>query len=123
MYRLTRATWRSTDTLHRYGLIDRVKDLRRSFTTGKVGDSGTRWAKGEVMPVHYKINDEGLRQPAVATIRRVLTAPTDADRARREGRELIAGLKTCSPHPAEAVAGTGRTTLPAVVCVLTPIGR
>ncbi|WP_328384371.1 hypothetical protein OHQ88_33435 (plasmid) [Micromonospora zamorensis] len=93
VYRLTRATWRSTDTLHRYGLIDRVKDPRRSFTTGKVGNFGTRWAKGEVMPVHYKINDDGLRQPALATIRRVLTAPTDADRARREGRELIVGLE------------------------------
>jgi hypothetical protein len=55
------------------------------------------------MPVHYKINDEALAKPALATIRQVLTAPTDVDHARRAGVELIPGLEdVLLPRPSRA---------------------
>jgi hypothetical protein len=83
---LTRTTWRATDPLHRFGLIDRARDPRRSFRTSNVGNFGKRWANREVMPAHFRVNDEALERPALDTIHQVLTASTEADDARRAGR-------------------------------------
>ena len=49
-FRLTRATWRATDFLHRFRLIDRAPSPGRDFRTGNIGDFNRRWANREVMP-------------------------------------------------------------------------
>jgi hypothetical protein len=90
-FRLTIATWRATELLHRYGLIDRQHDGRRSYQSGKVGDFKKRWTRGEVMPVRYRLNDDAPNQPALETIHRVLVTPTEDDRRR------LAGERTPEP--------------------------
>jgi hypothetical protein len=44
------------------------------------------------MPAHFQINDEALQRPALDTIHQVLTAPTEADDARRAGRPPLTDL-------------------------------
>ncbi|MGW4499137.1 hypothetical protein ACWENR_11045 [Micromonospora sp. NPDC004336] len=83
-FRLTRAAWRTTELLHRFRLVDRARDPRRNFRTGKVGDRDNRWANRQVMPALFTINDAALDRPALEVIHQVLTAPTDEDRLRRE---------------------------------------
>jgi hypothetical protein len=88
-FRLTRAAWRSTSLLHRFGLIDRQHDGIRSFATGKIGNVAERLANNEVMPVKYKINDAALEQAALDVIHQVLTAPTMNDYLRHQGLSMI----------------------------------
>ncbi|RAO03067.1 hypothetical protein [Micromonospora noduli] len=76
-------TWRSARELHTYGLVDRVNDPERDTRNGKISDFGARWKKGEVMPTRFTIVDTALEQPAVPTIDRVLTNPTDQDKWRQ----------------------------------------
>jgi hypothetical protein len=86
VFRLKRATWRSTNLLHRFQLIDRMPDDLRDFLSGNViGEFKTRWASREVMPARFKINDEALEKPALAVIHRVLAEPTEDDQRRRRG--------------------------------------
>src|SRR6185312_9742564 len=61
---ITRATYRSHDMLHRFGLIDRMPDPDRDYQTGKVLDFGEKYArgKGSVKPHTFKINDEALQE-------------------------------------------------------------
>ena len=75
------ATWRGTNMLRRFGLVDVVPDQSRS-TTGKIGDFAARWAKREVMPVHFTINDDVVTRRALEVIHQTLTAPTKADLVR-----------------------------------------
>ncbi|SCL12856.1 hypothetical protein GA0070616_0148 [Micromonospora nigra] len=83
-FRLARATWRATELLHRFRLVDRARDPRRNFRTGKVGDRDNRWANRQVMPALFTVNDTALDRPALDAIHQVLTAPTDEDQLRRE---------------------------------------
>lgn len=89
IFRLTRTTWRSTNLLHRFRLIDRVPDPHRNFQTGNVGNIGKRWANREVAPVRFMLSDEALHRPALTTIRQVLTAPTQEDQERLTGRPTL----------------------------------
>jgi hypothetical protein len=89
-FRLTRATWRATDLLHRFRLVDRAPSTGRNFRTGNVGDFQRRWANREVTPSLFTLNDAALRRPALEVIHQVLTAPTDEDQMRRErGQQFV----------------------------------
>jgi hypothetical protein len=61
-FRLKRATWRATDFLHRFRLIDRVPSPGRNFSTGKVGNFEHQWANRQVMPSLFALNTETLRR-------------------------------------------------------------
>ena len=88
---LTRTTWRATERLHRFRLIDRARDPRRNFRTGKVGDRDARWRRRQIMPARFTINDAALLSPAIDTIYRIMTNPSDEDQRRREvGSEGLA---------------------------------
>ena len=66
-FHLTRTAWRTTASLHRFGLIDRVPDPKRDYRTGNVvGDIKKLWANREVMPARFTVNDEALHKPALA---------------------------------------------------------
>lgn len=84
-FRITRATWRSTDLLHRFQLIDRMPDPDRDFRTGKIGDIRKKWALRQVSAAKFKINDDALARPALDVVHQVLSAPTLADQLRRHG--------------------------------------
>jgi hypothetical protein len=89
-FRLTRATWRATELLHRFRLIDRAPTPGRNFRSGNVGDFERRWANRQVMPSLFTLNPEAVRQPALETIRQILTTPTDEDQIRREyGQQFV----------------------------------
>jgi hypothetical protein len=111
-FRLTRATWRATDFLHRFRLIDRAPSPGRDFRTGKVNNFNQRWAHREVMPSLFKINTEALRRPALNTIDQILTEPTDEDSMRRlygqqfvdQQRNLILHRDADSPFTTPSVA-------------------
>jgi hypothetical protein len=111
-FRLTRATWRATDFLHRFRLIDRAPSPGRDFRTGKVNNYNQRWAHREVMPSLFKINTEALRRPALNTIDQILTEPTDEDSMRRlygqqfvdQQRNLILHRDADSPFTTPSVA-------------------
>ena len=89
VFRLTRTTWRSTNLLHRFRLIDRVPDSNRNFQTGNVGDIAKQWANHEVAPVRFRLSDEALQRPALKTIHQVLTAPSQEDQERLAGKPLL----------------------------------
>lgn len=81
---LTRTTWRTTNLLHRLGLIDRMPDENRDFETGNIiGDFNEKWKRRQVPPVRFKVNQEVLEQPALEVIHRVLLYPTAEDKLRR----------------------------------------
>ncbi|MEV6350273.1 hypothetical protein [Actinoplanes sp. NPDC051851] len=82
-FRMTRTTWRSTELLHRFRLVDRARDPRRNFRTGNVGDRDRRWKDKEIMPALFTVNEDALQRPALEVIHQVLTAPTDEDEMRR----------------------------------------
>jgi hypothetical protein len=85
-FRLTRTAWRSTNLLHQFQLIDRLPDPRRNFRTGNViGNFKKMWENSDVMPLHFKINDQALERPALQTIHQILGAPTEEDHQRRNG--------------------------------------
>jgi hypothetical protein len=89
-FRLKRATWRATDFLHRFRLIDRAPSPGRNFRTGNIGDFKRRWANRQVTPSLFSLNTETLGQPALETIHRILTTPTDEDQLRREhGQQFV----------------------------------
>lgn len=88
VFGLTRTAWRGTDLLHRFRIIDRLPAHVRNYRTGKVGDFERKWAKGEVKPVLFTLNDEALQRPALATIHQVLTTPTE------EGVPVVNSAKT-----------------------------
>ncbi|MGH3610282.1 MAG: hypothetical protein ACRDRD_19675, partial [Pseudonocardiaceae bacterium] len=93
-----------TSLLHRFWLIDRMPDDARDYSTGNInGDFKKRWAKREVKPVRFKINDQALQRPALETIYQILTEPTNEDRLRNvDPRErLLFGLV-----PVSSVRGT-----------------
>ncbi|WP_157528158.1 hypothetical protein [Nocardia sp. NRRL S-836] len=99
VFRIARATWRATDLLHRYRLIDRMPDPRRQYRTGKVGDPAKRWANREVAPARFKINNDALSRPALDVIDQVLGAPTAQDVFRRETGMDMPGLTFDSTLP------------------------
>lgn len=87
---ITRTAWRSTAQLHRFRLIDKMPDERRDYRTGNVnGDFKKMWKKHDVPPVRFMVNDQALELRALQTIRQVLTAPTEDDGLRRDGREGV----------------------------------
>jgi hypothetical protein len=89
-FRLRRATWRATDFLHRFRLIDRAPSPGRNFRAGNVGDFERRWANRQVMPSLFTLNTETLRRPGLETIHQILTAPNDEDQMRRErGQQFV----------------------------------
>lgn len=116
-FRITRATWRSTDLLHRFQLIDRMPDPGRNFRTGKIGDIGRKWAHREVSAAKFKINDDALARPALDVVHQVLAEPTPADQFRRRGLLMDSGEDVNSaslaaslmkPTVQDLIAGRGR---------------
>lgn len=81
--RLKRSTWRSTERLHRIGIIDRQPQAGRAFATGKVGDFSVRWQSHAVLPQVFCINDNVIEQPALPVLTRVFTRPDGIDLVRR----------------------------------------
>jgi hypothetical protein len=81
---LKEASWRSHRMLHSFGLVDRARDQRRVFKTGKILHFPQAWKKREVLPYHFSVRDEALDQPALDVIHRVLANPTPADLLREE---------------------------------------
>ncbi|WP_430786975.1 hypothetical protein [Actinoplanes sp. G11-F43] len=84
-FRLSRHAWRSTELLHRFGVVDRRPDPNRNFLTGKVANFAAMWADKEVRPLYYTFNDEALKRPAVETVYQILTRPNANDAVRRLG--------------------------------------
>jgi hypothetical protein len=85
LFRITRPAWRSTDYLHRFGVIDKVATPGRNFRTGNlVGDPDQRLQARNLAPIRIQIKDSAFRRPALRTIHQVLSAPTDADLLRRQ---------------------------------------
>jgi hypothetical protein len=97
IFHLTRTSWRATSPLHRFQLIDRVRDPKRNFRTGNVGNIEMRWANREVMPARFNVNDQALERPALETIHQVLVVPTVEDQARRIGAPVVDGLVLLDP--------------------------
>jgi len=99
-FQLTPYTWKATERLHRFRLIDRSPSPGRSFRTGKVGDRDARWANKQVMPYLFTINDDALKRPALATIHQILTDPTPEDIMRREkGQAAVDAAAEQAAHP------------------------
>lgn len=91
-FNLTDTTWRSARMLHTFRLVEQTPTSGRDARNGKVTDFGSLWKKHVVMPNHFTINDDTMKQPAVNTIHQILTAPTEADLLRQQGDEWILGL-------------------------------
>ena len=83
-FQLARYTWRATERLHRFRLVDRAPSPGRNFRTGNVGNRDARWAKKQVMPYLFTVNDDALKAPALDTIHQILTNPSPEDEMRRE---------------------------------------
>jgi hypothetical protein len=81
-FRLSRRSWRSTEQLRMFGLIEQQAGPR-AFSTGKVGDFDKMWSKKRGQPVRFKIDDAALAREAVLTVHEILTDPKPEDRARR----------------------------------------
>lgn len=100
---ITPTTWRSTVPLHRFRLIDKMPDERRDYRTGNVnGDFKKMWKNRDVPPTRFMVNDQALERPALQTIRQVLTAPTEDDGLRRDGREGVSVAAELLPLPTAA---------------------
>jgi hypothetical protein len=99
-FQLARYTWRATERLHRFRLVDRAPSPGRNFLTGNVGDRDAKWAKKQVLPYLFTLNDDALKAPALDTIHQILTDPTDEDRMRRElGQAAVDAAAALAPNP------------------------
>jgi hypothetical protein len=104
---LTDAAWRSTATLHRFGLIDRIPDPKRDFRTGNLKGDAKKAKKmfenREVPPVRYTVDNGALEIPALDKVHQVLTAPTAADWARRNDVPLVDGSDLLIVQPGQII--------------------
>lgn len=73
--RLTRTTWDSVERLQAYGLIQRNDSSGRDPVTGRIESFRDKWQAGEVASPRYAFYRNGVRRPALQTMRRALLNP------------------------------------------------